>query len=75
MVMGTIYGADQENTFENICNPNYLYNETHIWSDCNICNKNTVKSAAKPFPNNELLDQIQIVLLSPFQYAFHWQRT
>lgn len=50
MAMETIYGADRENTLENICNSNYLYNETLILSECNICNKNAVKSGARPFP-------------------------
>lgn len=37
-------------TLEKIYNSNYLYNETLIWSACNICSKNAAKSAARSFP-------------------------
>lgn len=51
--METIYGVDWGHTLKKLCDSNDLYQDTIIWSDCNLCNncsRSAMKSAARSFP-------------------------
>ena len=51
--METIYGVDWGHTLKKLCDSNDLYQDTIIWSDCNVCNncsRSAMKSAARSFP-------------------------